>query len=194
MNTRDLIVVVVIGGMVVAGTYAFLRTETPKATWTGAEATPSLGTSDSIGIQSSFDSVNSMARRSPAMGGVSTDYSDSVPGVESKNNKIRDDIENFIDKKYTDPKQRAAMKQYAVAQRDFLVYGGSREGAVNAAERMVKSFACLRGLMGQRGVDESKLMLAMMLNTKERWQAFSVAMKNMSGHIYDLYRGESCEN
>lgn len=53
------------------------------------------------------------------MGGVSTDYSDSVPGVESKNNKIRDDIENFIDKKYTDPKQRAAMKQYAVAQRDF---------------------------------------------------------------------------
>ena len=58
----------------------------------------------------------------------------------------------------------------------------------------MKSFSCLVGLMGERGVDESKLVLAVMLNTRERWQAFSVAMKKMSGHIYDLYRGESCEN
>ncbi|WP_412023635.1 hypothetical protein [Burkholderia cepacia] len=133
-------------------------------------------------------------QRNAVADGISTDYSDSIAGVESRNNKIRDDIDKYIDKKYQDPKQRAAMKQYAVAQRDFLVYGASREGAVNAAERMVKSLACIRGVMGQKGVDESKLVLAMMLNTQARWQAFSVAMKNMSGHIYDLYRGDSCEN
>lgn len=194
MNARNLVVVMAIGGAVVAGTFAFLRSETPAAKSAGAESTQSLNTSASIGVRSSANSESSTMQRNAVADGISTDYSDSIAGVESRNNKIRDDIDKYIDKKYQDPKQRAAMKQYAVAQRDFLVYGASREGAVNAAERMVKSLACIRGVMGQKGVDESKLVLAMMLNTQARWQAFSVAMKNMSGHIYDLYRGDSCEN
>ncbi|VWC29818.1 hypothetical protein BDI24065_06320 [Burkholderia diffusa] len=43
-------------------------------------------------------------------------------------------------------------------------------------------------------MDDSQVILSMMLNSKERWQAYSVAMKNMSGHIYMETPGDPCKN
>lgn len=43
-------------------------------------------------------------------------------------------------------------------------------------------------------MDDSQVILSMMLNTKERWQAYSIAMKNMSGRIYMETPGDPCKN
>lgn len=46
--------------------------------------------------------------------------------------------------------------------------------------------------MGQWGSDQSKIVFAMMLNTKERWIANGHAMVNASGHVYMQSRDDPC--
>lgn len=72
--------------------------------------------------------------------------------------------------------------------------GETRERAVADMTNVFKSLDCISKSIGRSGMDDSQVILSMMLNTKERWQAYSVAMKNMSGHIYMETPGDPCKN
>nr|WP_175799909.1 hypothetical protein [Burkholderia anthina] len=125
---------------------------------------------------------------------LSTDHSGSVGGVDSTGSGVRDDVAKYIENHYQDPTRRAAMMRYAASQREFIMNGGTRERAVSDMTKVFKSLDCISKLIGRSGMDDSQVVLSMTLNTKERWQAYSVAMKNMSGHIYMETPGDPCKN
>lgn len=196
MKTRDLVVAIAVGGLVIGGTYVYLRGSSQSITslTSGVNAT----SQQTARLQSFGKAVTSHSQNLNEKGippdEISTDHSTSVGGIDSTGSGVRDDVSKYIDNRYHDPAQRAAMMRYAASQRDFIMNGGTRERAVSDMTKVFKSLDCISKFMGRSGMDDSQVILSMMLDTKERWQAYSVAMKNMSGHVYMETLGDPCKN
>jgi hypothetical protein len=184
MKTRDLAAIgVVIGAAVL-----------PVLSWAGTAAPPagfgSPASSDALAANASGSSVHHLA--ADRSGDHSTDFTDTIGGIDSQGDGIRDDVRTFIDDQYPDPVQRAAMRRYAAAQRDFMMRGDTRAGAIERLTRVFNSLDCVNTLMGRAGSDQSKVVFAMMLNTRQRFAANGHAMANASGHIYMESKGDPC--
>jgi hypothetical protein len=102
---------------------------------------------------------------------------------------VRDDIERHIASTYADAGQRAAMMQFAAAQQAVILQGTTPEGAAQATEDLLQSLACLRERVGANYVNASRDVLAMMLNTEDRFRAYAVAKTNQEGQLYYAYQG-----
>ncbi|MPV60080.1 hypothetical protein GD416_27575 [Burkholderia sp. BE24] len=196
MKTRDLVIAIAVGGLVIGCTYAYLRGSNQSTALLTSSAESALQGASRL---HSFGQTAAARTPHPSVRGttpveLSTDHSASVGGIDSTGTGVRDDVEKYIENHYQDPAQRAAMMRYAASQRDFIINGGTRERAVADMTNVFKSLDCISKLIGRSGMDDSQIVLSMMLNTKERWQAYSVAMKNMSGHIYMETLRDPCKN
>lgn len=120
----------------------------------------------------------------------STDFEPTIAGIDANKNGVRDDIEQYIEKKYPDPAQRAAMMQYAKARQNFILTSTTPEKAHAAAEDLWRSFACVRNQLGDAWLDATKDILAMYLNTRERLSANARAQDNLAGQTVDAYTGD----
>ncbi|MBN3822687.1 hypothetical protein G3O00_03520 [Burkholderia sp. Ac-20384] len=184
MKTRDLAAIgVVIGAAVL-----------PVLSWAGTAAPPAgFGSHASSGASATGTSgVSGQHPAADRYGDHSTDFTDTIGGIDSQGDGIRDDVRKYIDDQYPDPVQRAAMRLYAAAQRDFMMHGDTRAGAIEGFTRVFRSLECVRKLMGQPGVNQSKIIAAMMSNTRQRFAANGHAMANASGHIYMQSQGDPC--
>ncbi|MDA3669996.1 hypothetical protein PFF91_28775 [Burkholderia cenocepacia] len=196
MKLRDVVISITVGGLVIGGTYVYLRGGGQTSTLQTSTAEPA--SRDASRLQplrevAPSGAPNLKARNTPPVE-LSTDQSASIGGIDSAGTGVRDDVSKYIENHYQDPAQRAAMMRYAASQRNFIVNGGTRERAVAEMTSVFKSLDCISKSIGRGGMDDSQVILSMMLNTKERWQAYSVAMKNMSGHIYMETPGDPCKN
>ncbi|MCA8103000.1 hypothetical protein [Burkholderia contaminans] len=196
MRPRDVVISIAVGGLVIGGTYTYLRGSEQSSALQTSTSEP--GSRDVSRLQSLKKIVPSATpdtnARNPLPIELSTDHSASIGGIDSSGTGVRDDVLKYIENHYRDPAQRAAMMRYATSQRNFIMNGETRERAVADMTNVFKSLDCISKSIGRSGMDDSQVILSMMLNTKERWQAYSVAMKNMSGHIYMETPGDPCKN
>ncbi|VWB78119.1 hypothetical protein BLA15945_03738 [Burkholderia lata] len=129
MKTRDFAAVGVVIGVAVL----------PVSSWAGTAAPAGFGS------HASSDASAASASGAPAQhsaadryGDHLTDFTDTIGGINSQGDGIRDDVRKYIDDQYPDPVQRAAMRRYAAAQRDFMMHGDTRAGAVEGLTRVFR--------------------------------------------------------
>ncbi|MFM0290074.1 hypothetical protein [Paraburkholderia megapolitana] len=113
-------------------------------------------------------------------------------GLDSNKNSVRDDIDEYIDKTYPEPRQHAAMIQFAAAYGALLVNGGTVDGARKATSEVVRAIQCGIEVFGDSNVTKQKTILAMMLDSKERFTAYAVATHNEEGQVFPQFEGEPC--
>ena len=113
-------------------------------------------------------------------------------GLDENHNQVRDDIDDYIDREYADPRQHAAMIQFAQAYANLIARGNTRGGAKYEAASVVRAIQCGIEVFGDSNVSKEKVVLAMMLNSEERFEAYNVARRNEEGQVFDRFRGKPC--
>ncbi|MFM0729696.1 hypothetical protein PQQ52_04260 [Paraburkholderia sediminicola] len=113
-------------------------------------------------------------------------------GPDANKNLIRDDIDEYIDKTYPDPQQHAAMVQFARAYAQLLINGGTVAGTKAATAGVVRAVQCGIEVFGEANIAKQKAILAMMLNSEERFKAYAVATHNEEGQVFLRFQGEPC--
>ncbi|ANH73231.1 hypothetical protein ACS15_3649 [Ralstonia insidiosa] len=165
-----------------------------------AQKSAADSTTGNTSATSGYTQNNNGSRLNPQVGAVenqagrpgvkSTDFDASVAGIDANKNGVRDDIERYIEKKYPDPAQRAAMMQYAKARQNFILTATTPEKAHAAAQDLWRAFACTQSRLGAGWLDATKDVLAMFLNTRERLNASTRAQDNLAGQTVDAYAGD----
>lgn len=128
---------------------------------------------------------------------------ETVAGIDSNGNGVRDDVERFIVFSHPDrtPEQentRNALFQYARAAQEGLLVAGDREAARAAGEEVQDAVECLWFVMDGDIELASRVraeVTARTLNTLARTKAQSRYNSQLSGKIFNLDSGDfSVEN
>lgn len=123
----------------------------------------------------------------------------ALGGVDVNANGVRDDIEQYIEKKYTEPAQRAAAMQTARAFQQMLLVDKSDIAALDAAsEAGSRAIVCAKSAFSASdGLIERSRMNAelesMTTNTKARLLAYLAYNKARSGTVSTMPRGDTCD-
>ncbi|MBT9464723.1 MAG: hypothetical protein IV113_11880 [Hydrogenophaga sp.] len=127
------------------------------------------------------------------------DRTDSIAGIDANANGVRDDIERYIEKKYTvAPERAAAMQTGRALQQTLLVDKTDAVKLEEVSKAGVRAAKC-RGLVfsGLERFPEAYAMSrdieAMTTNTKGRLLAYLAYNKAVSGTVSQLPKGDSCE-
>jgi hypothetical protein len=130
----------------------------------------------------------------PPAGTVSRDFTNTVGGIDVNKNGVRDDIEDFIVKTYPDPKQRAAMMQYAAGVQNALLNSSTKQAAFFSSQRVYRSLDCVILILGEKDfAKKTDEILAMMLNTRNRAKAYVTARSASGGQVYDTGVKNPCD-
>ena len=127
------------------------------------------------------------------------DRTDSISGIDANANGVRDDIEQYIEKKYAEPSQRAAAMQTARSlQQALLVDKGDVLAMEMVSEMGMRAVNCrglvFPGLDGFKDAHEmSHQIEAMTTNTKKRLLTYLAYNKMVSGTVSQLPRGDTCD-
>lgn len=121
--------------------------------------------------------------------------SDSLAGTDANNNGIRDDIDEYITKKYGNPKQRAAVVQLSKSMQKTLLADTTNAIEVKSINAEVSNaFECF---YSQFDVSEryvvTKEIEALTTNTKPRLLAYLAFNKALNGKSWKTPEGDTCE-
>ncbi len=115
---------------------------------------------------------------SPAAPGLPPDPGkkgeETLEGIDSNQNEVRDDVERHIGTKYTDSaKTRAALMQYAQAMQENIVAFSSKTESLANKHKVLRAFDCLVYVVG---ISSAATMMtefeALVANTMPRLQAY----------------------
>ena len=129
------------------------------------------------------------------------DRSDTIGGIDANNNGIRDDIEAFIVQRYTEPKERAAMMQYARSVQASLLVDKFDQSAVQALS-LKDSYAvnCVFNVLNpERNADNglpeiaAREIVSLTTNTKARLKAYLMYSYALSGSVLTFPNGNTCD-
>lgn len=117
------------------------------------------------------------------------DRTTSILGVDANSNGVRDDVEAWIDSRPDTPVQKAAMKGFSSALSMRMNVDTSSFLAVQAAgDASMKSMECI---YDSYGFDAGNIVWEDVrkytINTKERFDAYMLSNKAMSGHSFKSY-------
>ncbi|HDR9490128.1 hypothetical protein [Burkholderia stabilis] len=147
MKTRDLAAAAVIAGVAAL----------PVSSWADTATSPFDTASHPVPDRPAANASGSPAHRATANveDDYLTDFTDTIGGIDSDGDGVRDDVRKYIDDQYPDPIQRAAMLRYAAAQRDFMMRGELRASAVDGLTRIpfARVPQAVDGAVGQRPVE-----------------------------------------
>lgn len=123
----------------------------------------------------------------------------TIEGIDINGDGVRDDIEQYIEQKYTDPAQRKAAMQTARAFQAMLLVDKNDAMALERVSEMGgRALNCRSAVFpGVQGIkawsDMSSELEAMTTNTKERLLAYLAYNKARSGSVSRLPEGDTCE-
>jgi hypothetical protein len=119
----------------------------------------------------------------------------TLGGIDANANGVRDDIEAHIERKYTEPAQRAAAMQTARAFQQMLLVDKSDAGAMEqSVVSTARAVDCLFDTFaGTEGSELSRQLEAMTTNTKDRLRAYLQFNKAASGSVSTSYKGRGCD-
>ncbi|MDR0579882.1 MAG: hypothetical protein LBG21_04700 [Campylobacteraceae bacterium] len=127
------------------------------------------------------------------------DRTDSLTGIDKNKNGIRDDIEDYINKNYSDEGHRKAMMQYAKTSLAVLLVDISDKIAVKQADiRRSRASHCIFLKFDAKRGDENpniawKKIRSMTTNTKARLKAYLDFDKSLAGMAFALPEEDTCE-
>jgi hypothetical protein len=125
------------------------------------------------------------------------DRTDSVAGIDSDNNGIRDDIDNYIRSTYTDPAQQAAAKQTAKATQNIILVDKFDTNKLAKADlEETRAIHCASDISGADGIMFVKLnqeIVSLTTNTKIRLLSYLEFSKAMDGSVSSFPEGDTCE-
>lgn len=128
------------------------------------------------------------------------DRSDSLKGVDGNANGVRDDIEAIITAQYPKSGQRAAAMQFARSYQAILsVPVGDRVAAKKVKLLGSRALVCLYSKFDSTTRDSNPSVVgeqieAMTFNTKLRMKSYMHFMDALSGNVWPLPEGNTCEN
>ena len=122
-----------------------------------------------------------------------------IEGIDIDRNGVRDDIDAYIAKTYTDEAQRRAALQMARALQQTLLVDTNDERALDEVSRQImRAVNCKVSVF--RSLEDSKeghrmtsQLEAITTNTKERLKAYLAFNKAVSGSVSQLPEGGTCE-
>ncbi len=129
----------------------------------------------------------------------SLDRTDSIAGIDANANGVRDDIERYIEKKYTVPAERAAAMQMARAFQQMLLEDKSDLAALDKvsadAMRGVNCVSLVYSSIEEftEGHKIATEIEAITTNTKRRLLAYLAYNKARSGSVSRLPEGDTCD-
>ncbi|HFU76926.1 MAG TPA: tandem-95 repeat protein [Epsilonproteobacteria bacterium] len=118
------------------------------------------------------------------------DRSNTLGGTDSDKNGIRDDVDDYINSTYTDPKEKAAAQQMAKVFQKILVKDiETKEVAKKIFEEMFKGIRCAN----KKNINHNELE-AITYNTTNRVKKYFKFNNLLDGSVTSLPRGDTCEN
>ncbi len=126
------------------------------------------------------------------------DRTDTVAGIDGDDNGIRDDIDAYISRTYTNEEQRKAVNQYAKGLQASLLVDTEDKIAVKAiTNEKARAISCISDKIpggkspnGERVVRE---ILSMTTNTKLRLTQYFVLDKALDGTVISLPGEDVCD-
>ena len=105
-------------------------------------------------------------------------------GIDSDNDGIRDDIQRYIYFAYPDnEKIRIALTNIAIQYQELLPQADDREAATIHANKKARHGECLFWIMGERSGDVRAALKAEIMNTEERILAYIAYNKSLAGTV-----------
>ena len=129
---------------------------------------------------------------------IKPDESSSLKGADTNANGIRDDIEAFLHKQYSNPEQRSAAMQYARSyQAVFSV--DDQEDARKVRALNSRATACISKHFDKmtKELNASTVtnqIISMTFNTKSREKSHEKYNKMLIGTVWSLPKGNACDH
>lgn len=114
-------------------------------------------------------------------------------GVITNNNGVWDDVDQYINSRFTNPDKASAMRQLAIAIQNALLQNDTKENAQEASRVWFRALECLHQKLGEAWYYESKRFTAEVLNSEARSRAYAILNSN-SGGFYAQEKGAVCDN
>jgi len=114
-------------------------------------------------------------------------------GIDSNNNGLWDDVDQYIDARFSNPDKAKAMRQLAVAIQSALLQNDSIDQSQEATRVWFRALKCVRQTFGEAGYYEGKRLSAEMLNSELRSRAYALHSSS-SGGFYEMPNGAVCDN
>ena len=120
------------------------------------------------------------------------DRSKTLGGIDSDNNGIRDDVDDYINNTYTKPDEKAAARQMARAYQNILLVDKNNLKAVYAVDKLIgDAINCAIDVAPNTGILND--IKAVTLNTKARVKEFFKYDDLLDGTVSTLPQGDTCE-
>jgi len=130
------------------------------------------------------------------------DRTDSVAGIDADGNGVRDDLDAYIAKRFTEPSERAAVIQYAQSYQAYLLTDPEDIDALGKAFQMLQAAsACVHHRFDEwwdTGGPKSPFVInadisQLTLNTRKRLLTSVQLSQAMSGMSWSHISGDTCE-
>lgn len=123
---------------------------------------------------------------------------DSILGIDQDQNGIRDDIDAYIAKKYTDERQKKAVQQFAKNSQLKLAVNLDDEVALQASSHEAdRATACVyRTFKSDPNIDASDVIDEIgniTTNTKKRLQAYYKYSDALDGFVFTIPQRDYCD-
>lgn len=127
------------------------------------------------------------------------DRSTSIEGIDLNNNHIRDDIEEYIAKEYTEIHQRKAVEQLAsTIQLGLNADKTDIEALKQVSNNQSRAIGCIYQQFPMEDTVEAKNvvkdLISLTTNTKERLVAYLEMSKALDGTVLSLPKGDLCDD
>lgn len=153
----------------------------------------------SLGVLTACSHSPAKSIRLDSFGLPVLDRTNTVAGIDSDQNGIRDDIQEYINATYPKPEQQKAVSQYARSLQAKLLVDPKDKYQVRASSNTSsKAMSCIyeklpvgNSPQAARAVQE---ILSLTTNTKQRLMAYMAFDKAMDGAVISLPTGKVCDD
>jgi len=120
---------------------------------------------------------------------------DTLDGIDNDQNGIRDDIDAYMQKNFTDADQQNAVKQFAKSMQEFLLTNpDDREEAKAASIKNSKAISCIYlRFPADNAYEIINDIDAITTNTKKRLLASIAVDKALDGTVISEQNGDVCD-
>jgi hypothetical protein len=110
----------------------------------------------------------------------------TVKGIDSDNDGVRDDIQRYIAFNHASASVRAGLIQYARNLQQALVIGSDQDAARNIADAIGRAAECLYSIVPDDAPEITDSLFAEAVNTAERLAAYDAYDANIDGSIFRI--------
>lgn len=127
---------------------------------------------------------------------IKLDRTDTLGGIDINNNGVRDDIEDYINKNFTNKKEKKALFQFARAmQKKVMFTSNDREEARRLTIKSNKGLVCILHTFDEKTRKKQwQKIRSYTTNTKKRLESYLRLDGMLGGMVFSFPKGDGCED